>query len=163
MPQGLVVGVMSLGPAFSLGLRCSLSLWFTPSNSQAPAARKLPVFLRDFPHLLRVCIFSSSHSPPPASASMSLSHTHSYPGLISFFFFVFFISHTLVYSLLLGFLAFLTHLVLLLPASFGLPFSRVLVFTLPIILSLDFSFKYVWSCEWACEFCLRLRVCLSLL
>lgn len=157
MPQGLVVGVMSLGPAFSLGLRCSPSLWFTPSNSQAPAARKLPVFLRDFPHLLRVCIFSSSHSPPPASASMSLSHTHSYPGLISFFL-VFFISHTLVYSLLLGF-----DLVLLLPASFGLPFSRVLVFTLPIILSLDFSFKYVWSCEWACEFCLRLRVCLSLL
>lgn len=94
MPQGLVVGVMSLGPAFSLGLRCSPSLWFTPSNSQAPAARKLPVFLRDFPHLLRVCIFSSSHSPPPASASMSLSHTHSYPGLISFFFCFFYLTHS---------------------------------------------------------------------
>lgn len=35
----------------------ALSLWFTPSNSRALTAKKLLVFLRDFPHLLCVYIF----------------------------------------------------------------------------------------------------------
>lgn len=84
-----VAGVTSLSPAFPLLLllislfflfvcdasRCAPSLWFTPSNSRAPAAKKLLVFLRDFPHLLCVCIFSFSHSPPPTSTYSSLSHT----------------------------------------------------------------------------------------
>lgn len=90
MLQGLVVGVISPDLAFPLRpllislvflfvcavvSLCSKSLWFTPSNSRAPAAKKLLVFLRDFPHLLRVYFFILSLSPPPASTSSFLSHT----------------------------------------------------------------------------------------
>ncbi len=128
---------------------CSKSRWFTPSNSQAPAAKKLLVFLRDFPHLLRVYFFILSLSPPPASTSSFLSHTLL---LWPHFFFPF--THSCLLSL--GFFSapfFLTLLVLLLYVLFAFPFSLVSSFSLsaslstrhrPLSLYLSIDFLFVW-------------------
>lgn len=56
-----------------------------PSYSQPPAAKKLLVFLRDFPHLLHVCVFF-----PPLTIHFPLqplyfSLTYSYSDLVTFF------------------------------------------------------------------------------
>lgn len=89
MLQGLVVGIISLSSIFPViplviflfflfvcaESCCAPSHWLTPSNSVAPAAKKLLVFKRDFPHLLCLYISSPSRTPPPASTSLFLSHT----------------------------------------------------------------------------------------
>lgn len=136
----LVVGVISLDPSFPLRpllitlfflfvyaavSLCSESLWFTPSNSQAPAAKKLLVFLRDFPHLLRVYFFFLSLSPPPASTSSFLSQTLL---LWPHFFFPF--THSRLLSVGFSLHLFSRSSCFLLSVLCGFRFSSVSVFSL---------------------------------
>lgn len=132
----------------SLRLRCSplcsYTLLFTTSRWQKAAC-----LLERFPPP-PVCLyfFSSSHSPPPASTSSFLSHTL----LLWPHYFIFFsISSCLfAFSLLsLSLVLFFCFLICWFPCSSASSFSLSLTI---LSLSLYTSFfKFVWTCEWACE------------